>query len=37
MIEYGFAAVRTSLNDMKRFHAKGLLARSAVNSVFRAI
>ena len=24
MIEYGFAAVQTSLNDMKRFHAKGL-------------
>jgi 2-polyprenyl-6-methoxyphenol hydroxylase-like FAD-dependent oxidoreductase len=37
MIEYGFAAVRTSLNDMKRFHAKGLLARTAVNSLFRAI
>jgi 2-polyprenyl-6-methoxyphenol hydroxylase-like FAD-dependent oxidoreductase len=37
MIEYGFAAVQTSLNDMKRFHAKGLLARAAVKSLFRAI
>ena len=37
MIEYGFAAVQTSLNDMKRFHAKGLLARTAVKSLFRAI
>jgi len=37
MIEYGFAAVQVSLNDMKRFHAKGLLARTAVKFLFRAI
>jgi 2-polyprenyl-6-methoxyphenol hydroxylase-like FAD-dependent oxidoreductase len=37
MIEYGFAAVQTSLNDMERFHAKGRLARTAVKSLFRAI
>ena len=37
MIEYGFAAVQTSLNDMKRFHGKGLLARTAVKSLYRAI
>jgi 2-polyprenyl-6-methoxyphenol hydroxylase-like FAD-dependent oxidoreductase len=37
MIEYGFAAVQTSLNDMQRFHAKGRLARTAVKSIFRAI
>ena len=37
MIDYGFAAVQTSLNNMKRFHAKGLLARTAVKSLFRAI
>ena len=37
MIEYGFAAVRTSRNDMERFHAGGRLARTAVKSLFRTI
>jgi 2-polyprenyl-6-methoxyphenol hydroxylase-like FAD-dependent oxidoreductase len=37
MIDYGFAAVQTSLNDMERFHTKGRLARTAVKSLFRAI
>jgi len=37
MIRYGFAAVQTSLRDMERFHAKGLLARAATKSLFRAI
>src|SRR5215470_15211574 len=37
MIRYGFAAVQTSLKDMERFHAKGLLARTAAKSVFRVI
>jgi 2-polyprenyl-6-methoxyphenol hydroxylase-like FAD-dependent oxidoreductase len=35
MIRYGFAAVQTSLKDMERFHAKGLLARTAAKSLFR--
>src|SRR5215469_15810647 len=29
MIRYGFKAVQTSLKDMERFHAEGLLARTA--------
>ena len=37
MIEHGFAAVQTSLNDMRRFHAKGWLARAAAKSLYRAI
>ena len=37
MIDYGFAAVQTSLKDMERFHAKGLLARNATKSFFRVI
>jgi 2-polyprenyl-6-methoxyphenol hydroxylase-like FAD-dependent oxidoreductase len=37
MIRYGFAAVQTSLKDMERFHAKGLLARTAAKSLFRVI
>jgi len=37
MIRYGFAAVQTSLRDMERFHAKGLLARAVTKSLFRAI
>ena len=37
MIERGFAAVQISLNDMRRFHAKGELARTAVKSLYRAI
>ena len=37
MIEYGFAAVQTSLNDMRRFHAKGWLARATAKSLYRAI
>jgi salicylate hydroxylase len=35
MIRYGVAAVQTSLKDMERFHAKGLLARTAAKSLFR--
>ena len=37
MIGYGFAAVQTSLKDMKRFHAKGLLAGTVAKSFFRLI
>ena len=37
MIERGFAAVQISLNDMRRFHAKGWLARAAAKSLYRAI
>jgi len=37
MIGYRFAAVQTSLKDMERFHAKGLLARIAAKSLFRVI
>jgi 2-polyprenyl-6-methoxyphenol hydroxylase-like FAD-dependent oxidoreductase len=37
MIGYGFAAVQTSLKDMKRFHAKGLLAGTVAKSFFRSI
>ena len=37
MIERGFAAVQISLNDMRRFHAKGWLARATAKSLYRAI
>jgi 2-polyprenyl-6-methoxyphenol hydroxylase-like FAD-dependent oxidoreductase len=37
MIGYGFAAVQASLKNMKRFHAKGTLARSAAKALFRAV
>ena len=37
MIRYGFTAVQASLKDMERFHAKGLLARTAAKSLFRVI
>ena len=37
MIGYGFAAVQASLKNMERFHAKGILARSATKALFRVI
>ena len=37
MIGYGFAAVQASLKNMERFHAKGILARSATKTLFRVI
>jgi 2-polyprenyl-6-methoxyphenol hydroxylase-like FAD-dependent oxidoreductase len=37
MIRYGFAAVQTSLRDMKRFHARGTLPRAATKGIFRAV
>jgi 2-polyprenyl-6-methoxyphenol hydroxylase-like FAD-dependent oxidoreductase len=37
MIDYGFDAVRTSLADMERFHAEGLLARAVTKATFRAV
>jgi 2-polyprenyl-6-methoxyphenol hydroxylase-like FAD-dependent oxidoreductase len=37
MIGYGFAAVRASLQNMKRFHAKGPLAKTATKTVFRVV
>jgi 2-polyprenyl-6-methoxyphenol hydroxylase-like FAD-dependent oxidoreductase len=37
MIGYGFVAVQTSLKDMERFHAKGVVARAAAKSLFRVI
>ena len=37
MIDYGFAAVRTSLADMERFHSEGALARLMTRAVFRAV
>jgi 2-polyprenyl-6-methoxyphenol hydroxylase-like FAD-dependent oxidoreductase len=37
MIKYGFTAVQTSLKNMKRFHATGLLAKIATKSLFRAV
>jgi 2-polyprenyl-6-methoxyphenol hydroxylase-like FAD-dependent oxidoreductase len=37
MIDYGFNAVRTSLADMERFHAEGLLARAVTKATFRAV
>jgi len=37
MIGYGFAAVRTSLADMERFHAEGTLSRMMTKAAFRAV
>jgi 2-polyprenyl-6-methoxyphenol hydroxylase-like FAD-dependent oxidoreductase len=37
MIECGFAAVKASLKNMNRFHAKGVLARGALKFLFRAV
>jgi hypothetical protein len=37
MIDYGFAAVRTSLADMERFHAAGMLARMMTKAVFHTV
>jgi 2-polyprenyl-6-methoxyphenol hydroxylase-like FAD-dependent oxidoreductase len=37
MIDSGFAAVRMSLADMKRFHAEGALARMMTKAVFRTV
>ena len=37
MIGYGFTAVKTSLRDMKRFHTKGLLLKTAMKSLLRVI
>jgi len=37
MIDYGFAAVRSSLADMERFHSEGALARLMTKAVFRAV
>lgn len=37
MIEYGFAAVRASLAQMKRVHAQSPLKRFAIRTVFRAL
>jgi len=35
MIDYGFAAVRTSLSDMERFHAERGLSRALTKAAFR--
>ena len=37
MIAHGFAAVRSSLADMERFHSKSPLRRFATKSVFRLV
>ena len=37
MIGYGFTAVQASLKNMERFHATGILARSATKALFRVI
>ena len=37
MIEHGFAAVRSSLADMERFHEKSLVRRFAMRSAFHVI
>jgi 2-polyprenyl-6-methoxyphenol hydroxylase-like FAD-dependent oxidoreductase len=37
MIDHGFQAVRTSLRDMERFHAEGIVARAFTKSLFRVI
>jgi 2-polyprenyl-6-methoxyphenol hydroxylase-like FAD-dependent oxidoreductase len=37
MIERGFASVRSSLQDMERFHAKSPVRRFAMKTVFRVI
>jgi 2-polyprenyl-6-methoxyphenol hydroxylase-like FAD-dependent oxidoreductase len=37
MVRYGFDAVRTSLRNMERFHARGFLARTATKSLFHIV
>jgi hypothetical protein len=37
MIDYGFHAVRTSLKDMERFHAKSPLALGVTKTLFRTV
>ena len=37
MIDYGFAAVRMSLGNMKRFHAKNPISRALTKTFFRAV
>jgi 2-polyprenyl-6-methoxyphenol hydroxylase-like FAD-dependent oxidoreductase len=37
MIDYGFAAVRSSLRDMERFHTDQPLRRLAVRTLFRFV
>ena len=37
MIDYGFAAVRMSLGNMKRFHEKNPIARAFTKTLFRAV
>ena len=37
MVDYGFRAVRTSLKDMKRFHAQSGLARMFTKAIFRTM
>ena len=37
MISYGFTAVRASLKNMQRFHAKGTLARTATKAIFQVV
>ena len=36
MIDYGFAGVRSSLDNMRRLHAESVLSRFATKTVFRA-
>jgi hypothetical protein len=36
MVERGFHAVRESLKDMERFHAKNALVRGVTKTMFRA-
>ena len=37
MVGFGFAAVQASLKNMERFHAQGIIARSATKALFRVI
>jgi hypothetical protein len=37
MIDYGFAAVRSSLSDMDRLHAKSPLRRLATKTLFHLV
>ena len=37
MIERGFAAARSSLADMERFHAKSSVRRLAMKSAFKVV
>jgi hypothetical protein len=37
MIDYGFQAVRDSLKDMERFHAKSVLERCITKTMFHAV